>query len=766
MRHSPSFRRSAGLLLLPTLLGACIQWESVEFRIDGFNERLRADRAALDAAQSSVAPDSLRYGPWPTRSDALVRPLTPAHPQAGVLVQSDCWFMGRAPLGGGDAVRADWEAVALFADQGTYEDPEDGRLDVGLCRFADPETRVPPLHRDRRSETFAEIDCGAELGSVAVPSGVNLFRCRADTAIFGFRLTALRDTAPDPLGRCVLASSARYGQALDIARGVDFWSGPHLDGAAGPEVGSCGSGNTLVPGAATAYEISSLPDAPRQRFEPALLPVASGTRVARALASGRAGLEWSTAVSRNAATGAQRWQENWSPSLRVATVRLVGFDPPLRPEEQRPDARPLPLDASSPPRLCIEDPAFGPGCRWTCEDMVAADGALAWPILSPGSCRNSNGVPEIPLLTPTYALDRLAAGVAPAPLRWIVQGGGWTLPWLEFELQTTFEPAALRAEPATADAGPLQVGRSGRVGYRVDNVGGQPLVVTAVELLPGFGQAGEFRVELPHAPVPLPLPLEIDPAGAAPVVLPPPDLEAFPALALFQGPAHLRLRATAQGTLEHEGLVLTRRTGQWQRDVLDVGFKPKPQQDGHRMPFATLTWALRRPPFVVQPGEAFDLSVLARPAAAGVREARVRVRGHSQIDPTRSVEIVVLARARGLSGPRLQLLPQQLSVHAAGPGEERTRSILLSNDGDTTGQPGTPVLAATTPASLSAFALELTEGGAGPLAPGASRLVRVRWRAHCPPGASGLAEDSAELRWPTPDGTLAVPLRGATWCGP
>jgi hypothetical protein len=753
--------------LLPGL-GGCVRPDAIKFEVEGYNARLRGDRAALDGAQLAADLDALRHGPWPTRADALVRPLTPAHPQAGALVQSDCWFMGRAPLGGGDAVRADWEAVARVTSDVDYEDPEDGRLELGLCRFADPETRIPPLNRDRRSDAFAELDCGSELGAVVIAGGTNLFRCREDSAIYGFRLQALRDVAPDPLGRCAVAGSPRYARAVPIARGTDFWSGLHLDDPAGPQVGSCGGGNTLVPESPTAYELDSRLGGPRLRFEPALLPVAGGARVVRPLAASGGTLAWSTPVAVARAGGAQRWQENWSPSLRVAVARLVGFDPPLAAAEQRPGAQARPIDAPNPPRLCIEDPAFGPGCRWTCEDTTPGDGAIAWPLLAQGACRNASGVPETPLATPTYAVDRLAGGVPPAPLRWRVEGGTWASPWIEFELETTFQPAALRAEPAARDAGRLQVGRSGRAAFRIDNVGGQPVEVTAVEVVPGVAQAADFRVELPHAPAPLPLPLEVAPGAGASAVLTGPGIEDFPSLSLYQGAAHLRLATVTQGTLLRDGVAVTRRAGQWQRDLADARFPAKPSTPGAVLPVAASTWALRRPPFVVRPGEAFDLSVLARPAAIGPREARVRIRGRSVLDPSRTLEIIVVARATGLSGPRLHPMPQQLSVYAAAPGEERVRSVLLVNDGDTTGQPATPVLVPVGPMPVHglAFALDLPEGGAGALAPGASRLLRVVWRSRCLPGARGVVEERAELRWPTPDGTLVVPLRGATGCGP
>lgn len=764
--HAPRIVLVLGLV---ALLGGCARPDALGFRVDGYNERLRGDRAALDGAQLAVDAEALRFGPWPTRADALLRTLTPAHPEVGALVQSDCWFMGRAPLGGGDAVRADWEAIATATGDIEYEDPEDGRLDMGLCRMNDPETRIPPLHRDRKTDAFTELDCGAELGTVVVAGSTNLFRCREDTAIFGFRLTALRDAAPDPLGRCEAPRSARYSRAVRIARGVDFWSGLHVDGPDGPEVGSCSARNSLVPESSTAYEIDSKLGGPRQRFEPALLPVARGTRVARPLAPMAGGYGWSTPVETHR-SGGQRWRENWSPSLRVASVRLVGFEPPLAPDEQRPGAVAKPLDAASAPRLCIEDPAFGPGCRWTCEDLAPGDGVLAWPLLAIGACRNAVGAPEVPLLTPTYALDRLALGAPPsAPLRWSLRGNVWTQPWLEFELETTFAAAALRAEPAAGDAGRLQVGRNGRAAFRIDNVGGQPIEVTSVEVLPGSAHGADFRVELPFAPAPLPLPIEVEPGAGVPAVLPPPGAEEFPSLAIFQGAAHVRLSERPDLTLLRDGVAVQRRAGLNVRDVVDVRFPIKPRVPGARQPVAMTTWALRRVPFVVQPGEAFDLSVLARPSAVGARQAPVRIRGRSTLDPSRTVEITVVATTRGLAGPRLVLAPAQVSVHAQAPGEQRQRSVLLINDGDVAGAPGAPVLAAVggpAPPQGLAFTLDLPEGGAGALAPGASRVVRVTWRSRCLPGATGLVEERAELRWPTPDGTLAAPLRGATWCGP
>ncbi|MFN9738314.1 MAG: hypothetical protein ACK59R_07130, partial [Pseudomonadota bacterium] len=392
----------------------------------------------------------------------------------------------------------------------------------------------------------------------------------------------------------------------------------------------------------------------------------------------------------------------------------------------------------------------------------------AWPLLSQGTCRNAAGQVEAPLVTRTYAIDRLAAGAPSAPLRWSLAGSGWTQPWLEFELETTLSSAALRAEPPAGDAGRLQVGRSGRAAFRVDNVGVQPIEVTAVDVIPGSAQAADFRVELPFAPVPLPLPIEVEPGAGEAVVLPPPGAEEFPSLAIIRGAAHLRISERPDLALLRDGVSIHRRAGLNLRDVVDVRFSAKPRQPGAVQPVATTTWALRRVPFVVQPGEAFDLSVLARPSAIGTRQVPVRVRGRSTIDPTRTVEIVVVASARGLAGPRLVMAPAQLYVSAPSPGVERTRSVLLINDGDVAGAPGAPVLTAVgpVPAQGLAFRLDLPEGGAGALAPGVSRLARITFRSRCLPGATGLAEERAELRWPTPDGTLAVPLRGATWCGP
>ena len=81
----------AWLALLP-ILGGCVRPDPITFKIDGYNERLRGDRAALDAAQLAVDPAALRFGPWPTRADALVRALTPAHPEAASLVQTNLAF--------------------------------------------------------------------------------------------------------------------------------------------------------------------------------------------------------------------------------------------------------------------------------------------------------------------------------------------------------------------------------------------------------------------------------------------------------------------------------------------------------------------------------------------------------------------------------------------------------------------------------------------------------------------------------------------------
>ena len=148
-----------GTLLTGTM--ACVPTGDITFTYEGFNDRLRPDRAPLSQEQTALAGhlEQLRYGPYRAGLAELAVPLRPAHEFVTNLPQSDCWWMGQSATGGRDSLRANWEEVALVTgDEGVLErfhDEEDGQLDIGLCRLNDPQTRAF-VHNKNDDSTTSE----------------------------------------------------------------------------------------------------------------------------------------------------------------------------------------------------------------------------------------------------------------------------------------------------------------------------------------------------------------------------------------------------------------------------------------------------------------------------------------------------------------------------------------------------------------------------------------------------------------------------------
>lgn len=794
--------RLAGLVMLVLPMAGCLQVQQIRVETLDFNDRLRRDRAALDAAQREMSVDALRFGPWRTSTSAITPMLRPDDPLAAALPQSDCWAMANSDVAGRDAVLANWEVVGrvqLVDGSGKriddWIDPDDGVLDFGLCRMDDPVTRRPPVSRTGDRETFLAFDCSV-LSDVGIISGPGFYqtaeldRCTDDARIHAARLYAQRAATRDAFGRCAAERAAVGGALQRIGANVDFWR----DGVAHPEgapsdvrLSACVRDAPLIPPTVTRYVVdagalagSPAGAAPVRSMEPVVQPYDVGARVTRPLLADGPVAAWRTPMQEHTGTvqGGVRWEEGWSSSLLVSEVRIVR---PLAsvPAQAQASIAVRDVAPSRPLPLCIED-ADSPlapasiACRFVCEDSDPLDGRMHY-VLDDRSCRDFQGRTATPLVTPTYALDSaqavLTAGTSlRRPLRWTLADPAQAGAWIEFGLALRGGSAALRSELTLVDAGSLRVGESRRVSFYVDNVGVHSLRVRQVDLLPSSIHPQDFRIELPQDPLPVPIGLTVDAGAYGPVGLRG-DGYADPSLWLRsnEGASHLRIRGRRELSLQWGGVSLRRSAGLTWRDV--ASFPPgwvEALQPASENAVSVQSWRARSLPTVLRAREGFLVSVLASPQAVGERSARLRVLA-DVLPGGATVEIAVPLRARGLAGPMPLFQPQQLLLVAPGAEQRVARNVLLSNDGDVATTLSAPVLTGRGGASLGALAARLRvltpEGASGSIASGASRLARVEFIGTCA-GTGALQTIEAELRWATPNSLSILPIQAQTRCPP
>lgn len=770
--HPPRLRRLLAIAFAATALaalGGCVPTAEIEYAPLGFNQKLRPDRRPLEAAQVQTDPSTLAFGPYrvgPTELASAISPVD-ANGNAGRIRQADCWWMAQGPSGGGDAVKARWEAVVDLggAISEYWYDPDDDRLEVGTCRMDDPETRNPPQSRDGNDPSL-ELDCSVWGDQVAFSLNHNasLPRCTADAVLMGARLEAYGTTLADVHQRC---SELRTGfTRLDrvIGKGTDFFDGA-ASAPAGTDtrVASCtaADGNLLIPPAPTRYRLW-LGDHVTQWLDPVLLPVQRGAVLGRRMASDTADWIWLTPETYEPRSLDRRWQENFSPSIVVVTAAL--FEPTG--PNGKTYVNPIP-----PPALCLEDRDSGAGCAWTCDDANAADGKLSYDLLAPGKCRDRAGQVSAPAVTPTSVPFNLRQTTQRLPLIWRVNRSA--LPqadlWIEFTLQTTLTPAALTAAPPLVDLGGTRVGEHMRGAFTVRNSGEHPMRITAVAMDPASGSGpnpGDFVPRVPYAPEPVPLPVDfvaLDPRTTVVKVRPEAEQEVLHTL--YEDSVLARLAPRRHGfSTAIDGTVVTEQDGILVRDNVNARFN----HDLKRQPAVRMTYAYRSVPFVVQPGESFEVSVRGTPSATNERRGYVKVSAESVLDPTQRVTVRVLARLFGMQGPLLSALPGSVNLYVdQGAGQARTRTVLVQNAGDIAGTLGTPVLRGPGNTGLPAnspFRLDDPYASWGSLGVGEYREVRVQFTSACGTTIPGWRDDAAEVRWTTADGPIVVPVRSTTYC--
>jgi hypothetical protein len=502
-----------------------------------------------------------------------------------------------------------------------------------------------------------------------------------------------------------------------------------------------------------------LPGNVTQWLDPVLFPVQENAVLGRPMAGDGTSWTWSTPTT---GPGPTRWRENFSPALRVKSAALfvVGTG-----------GVKSYVNATPAPQLCIEDRDFGgSGCRWSCDDVDPNDGRLSYDLRAPHKCRNASGTEEVPTVNPTAAPLNLALFAQASPLAWRVSNVPSPQLWIEFTLDHTLPAFGLTGAPPLIDMGGARVGEGLRGAFVVHNSGQHPTRITAVAMAPpggGSPHSADFVPQLPVAPQPVPLPVEVvSVASKETTIRIRPDAERELLHRLHRDSVLARVAPRGQGFSETiDGHVVTERDGLLTRDAVNARFI----HDVAKQPAVRVTYAFRTPPFVVQPGESFEVSVRGTPSATGDRVAEVRVTGESVLDPTRRAEVRVLVKLFGMQGPLLSVQPGTANVYVdQGAGHARQRTLLIQNAGDVAGVLGAPLLRGRGGAALPAnspFSLEDPYASWGSLGATEFREVRVRFVSAC--GASpGYREDDAEVRWSTADGPLVVPVHGTTYCAP
>lgn len=796
--------RALLVLLSAVLLTACLAPNGVRVDSIGFNDKLRPDRGALSPQQRVQRVESLRFGPWRRDASAITPYLLPDDPLAAALPQSDCWALANSESAGRDAVLANWEVIGRVTPTdgdgkplGDWIDPEDGVLDLGMCRLNDPVTRLAPVTRSGDRSAVANLDCAVVsdagiLGGApeAFSTGRNFPRCISDAEIYAARLHAQRASTRDAFGRCGAERAAVSGTPIRIGSlGLDFWQEISAHPASDPSdrrLSACMRDAQLIPPTTTRYTLDAVPYAvdaaapPERVLEPVLQPLAENPRLTRPLSADGSYASWRTRVQNDpGSSGAVRWEENYASSLVVTELRVVR---PIGSVPSQAQAS-IPVQAAVPSRvtqLCIEDadsPLLPAGlrCRYTCTDTDPLDAQLHFR-LDDRSCRDHQGRAAAPLVTPTYALDSAQSAISLTPerglrqpLRWSLDDPGLAGAWIEFGLTLRGTSASMRSGLSVADAGAVRVGSSRRLSFRVDNVGAQTLRVRQIELQAGSAHPQDFRIELPFDPQPVPTGYELSTdSGVAIAERASGFADPSAWFSVREGSSHLRLSTPRNLSVQLGGQSLRRVEGLLWRDV--ASFPPgwteamQPQSENGVL---MQSWRPRPLPFVLSAREGFLVSVLATPGALGDRSARLRVIA-DPIAGGAPVEIQIPLRVRGLNGPLPLFMPNRLVLVAPAAGTRIARNVLLSNDGDTaTTLSAAPTLNAagsTNPSPhANQFRLIAIDSATGSLAPGASRLLRVEFIGQCT-GSGSMQVINVDLHWPTANGRVVLPIQAGTGC--
>jgi hypothetical protein len=472
---------------------------------------------------------------------------------------------------------------------------------------------------------------------------------------------------------------------------------------------------------------------------------------------------WATKVSREGgAERAARWAENFTPTVRVDTVQVISRDGNGGDDRSEPWVE---------GRLRVEIPRAG-ALAPTLLTCVAEDTDVG-PLFSIPDCGAASDEPAVlGALTPTYLVENLRLDpVTEQPITWRA-----TLPALEpgrqafirFGVRAQTMGAALRITPLR-DFGRMIDSEQRQATLELDNVGGEAITVTDVDLVPNMGQPQDFGFRVVGDPIPMPLPVEV-PVGGGPWRLG--DLAEVPLLAVTEldggavevslGDPQAAVTTDQPFTLYGEGVTL--RGGVLMRDEADAVFAPA--EEGDPRPFVLPAYVEESPPFVLAPGARRLVVIETRPTADGQRTAYLRVRGTPANNPQQLLEVRSALTMEVVSGPLLRWAPGSLLIsRRQGGGEPTHRTAVLFNAGHADLEVLDLQLAG--PGALR-FAVGTDRGSLGPftLAPGDYVDVTVEYQPECD-GTYGTATSSidhaATLEVSTNDGVGVLEVAGASY---
>jgi hypothetical protein len=770
----------------------CFSAKTISLDNMRLNECLRRDRQPLDSGNQLFAdPAVLRFGAYRPGIADLAHPVIPED-QVPLrnLVQSDCWWLGRANQNAlsNDAVRLHWEGVAdLGGDAGSlFADPIDGQLDITACRIDDPETRTPLRGKNSNVDHVEQRQCSNINGQQVFSSASEdtLPDCTDDANLFMLQLDAI-NPALNAFRECTTDveldanGQAKLDRRIKVESentNTDGFSGSVLTietgGRLDHKVSACAApeGFRVNPLKSTRYRLGGL--AMERWIEPVLLVADDTSTLVRPMPGAAGVASWSTAVTAQPAAGV-RWRENFASRIKVRKVRLLD----LRSGQLRD------IGLATAPLLCIGDPeGSANACRWFCKDSVAGDGKLEYALDSSGACfrdpSNPLATAEIPSVTPTYAVDTLTAaapGAIDVPLNWSASLAGVVTPMIEFTVSVPSTPGALMAQKAALDFGRMPPGSSSRGDVSVVNVGTSAVKVLSVAM-ENSGQFADFLPELPYAADPVPLPITVDSTDTRKIrVVPQGEMEQQRLFIAETQSAHVRYTPTdAEGlTVNQNGVSLRMRKGVLFRDGLLPRFVYRAPAPNVSQPLARSNYALRSVPFVVAPGGAFDVSVVATPSAGNQRSSRVQIRYEDALVPGQIRNIYVAVGAFGLFGADPNVYPASRHFVAHSAGLSASRGVLIVNNGDLpfdlkswrlTGIAGSSI-----PPNSLPFVITAPYGVPQTILPGASTTLDVQYLAACDSFSGGAIGRMGELRVNVAEGArmreLTVAIKGVSlWC--
>ena len=751
---------TAGLTLAVTF--GCVRERVGVFVADGppdFNPRMRVDRSGLSSGQSGSDPGLGAYRDGSPAEDETVSALLPVLPdgQAERLLQSDCFWAasGASEVEPVDFLRFSWEAVVKEANGALVYGDQQVSGPIGLCRMHNVLTgegiRICPDEFPTEEEyenappgmwqlpgpwvlplIAAEEEDGCTRPLVRdadLPRMSDVLFQRVSPAMSGDECPA---SLTDPVTPGPGIDELRT-QDLSENRVARFEGDVHAAISGEDEMSGCVLGLDFPVFEDGSYRVAveqSSTDPIVEWLGPNIRTVQERRTIERRMtqADGEDVYLWSTsAVDRRLIPTVEnrsivRWHENFSPNVLVDTVRIFKRDSSGNEAPVSDSAQPLQLagfarigdsDQPTPVSLCDG------------EDDGSANVFLIHSETGEPDCGVGDGASEG--VTPTYRIADLLSsdGAIRRPLSWVIVPTETIASneevIIEFTLRSHRRGAALSADPIY-DADSVSLGDQRRGTIRVTNVGQTTVEIESLEITGSY--ASDFEALLLGDELFLPAPVEMIPTGNGW------DLElslledAESVEALFEVREDIAGRSFRVLDADHDGAILTfygQEVSFAQGVPIALGSNPffdvQPTQPEGVLPAGRIVNAERSLPFLLAPGETFDVSVSARPTGYGTRSASLDVSYHQASDPSIKGTIRSVLQVAGIAGPTVNLLPATAQITAG-----TTRRVLIENVGNLSMTRSSVSLVG---AAASSFQLMSSHSGSQSIGPGEAETFEV-----------------------------------------